>query len=128
MNVMKRISVILLVLLSQILFSSCQKEKGCDVKNPKKDLPWLKEMIENYEDKAKVGEKVHAKIYQCTYRDGIGFLLETGGNQYPQFSSLINCEGECLCTIGGVAGNQCREFNISKKQKLIWSIKKNINH
>ena len=121
---MKQISVILLVLLSQILFSSCQKEKGCNAKNPKKDLPWLKEMIEDYESRAKAGEKIHAKIYQCTYRDGVGFLIAPCVGCPDAGFSFRDCEGEVLCGGGGISGKDtCSEFNI-KKKKLIYNHKK----
>ena len=60
------LKLIVLNLILITVLSSCQKEKVCGVNNPKKDLPWLKEFIEGF-------ERGHARIYQCTYRDGTVF-------------------------------------------------------
>ena len=100
------------------LFFSCQKEYVCDVKNPKTDLPWLKESIDRVEYDAQGGFSHYVKIYQCSYRDGTGFLYESNLG-----SSFVNCEGVHLC--GSNIGinpqfKSCSEFNISKKRKLIY--------
>jgi hypothetical protein len=41
-----------LALIAITLFCSCQKEKVCNVGNPKEDLPWLKEFIDGVEENA----------------------------------------------------------------------------
>ena len=114
---MKRIISILLMLTvwCQIV-CSCQKEKACGVNNPKRDLPWMKGYT--------VIPVGHVRIYQCTYRDGIGFLIEPvdcidGGYE------LVNCEGKYLCILWGLTGNPCTEYNIDfKHKKLIWNKRK----
>jgi len=124
---MKRIFSILLMLtmLCQIAcFSSCQKEKGCNVKNPKKDLPWLKEFIDGIENDAQAGFSRHVKIYQCTYRDGIGFLVYPCVGCPDAGYTFVNCDGVALCGGGGISGKDtCSELNI-KKKKLIYNHKK----
>ena len=94
-----------------------------DIKNPLPDLPWLKEIIDGFEKDAEAGYKQHARIYQCSYRDGIGFLLELCVN-CPDFGYwLKSCEGESLCVMWGIAGDSCTEFDVDFKNKeLIWEI------
>jgi len=96
---------------------------SCEFENPLTDLPWLKEIIDGIEKDAEAGHKQHAKIYQCTYTDGIGFLLELCVG-CPDFGYwLRSCEGESLCTIYGHAGDPCQELNVDfENKKLIWEI------
>jgi hypothetical protein len=105
-----------------------EKEKICDVENPLTDLLWLKEITDGFELDTKVwGYAMRARIYQCTYKDGIGFLLEmcvgcSNNPFYPEYS-FRNCEGVVLCEEGRRYSeeNNCTEFNIDfQNKKLIW--------
>jgi hypothetical protein len=92
----------------------------CQFNNPLTDLPWLKEIINEFEEKAEtMGYNSHARIYQCNYRDGIGFLLEMC-EECPYV--LRNCEGSILCDSSkNTEANTCSEFNIDFENKeLIW--------
>jgi hypothetical protein len=118
--------LVVLTLLSQIiLFSSCRKPySACDVKNPLTNLPWLKELIDGIESDAQAGFSRHVKIYQCTYKDGIGFLIAPCVGCPDAGYSFRNCEGEVLCGGGGIDGKDtCSEFSI-KNKKLIYNYKK----
>ena len=88
--------------------------KVCGVDNPLEDLPWLKEIV----DYANT-YKTHTKIFQCEYRDGIGFLVGLHMNAGDFTIDLTNCEGEVLCHWGGFDGNPCREFGM-KPWTPIW--------
>ena len=115
------ITIVLLIFITS--FSSCQKEKVCNVNNPKKDLPWLQEIIDQYKEKQMYRSGV--KIYQCSYRDGTGFLFESNSKHPPFGSTFRNCEGIIVCgiTSGGVSGylNTCSDFNIDfENKKLIY--------
>jgi len=95
----------------------------CEFDNPLMDLPWLKEVIDGLEKDAAAGYKQHARIYQCHYKNGIGFLLELCVN-CPDFGYwLKSCEGESLCVMWGEAGDPCAEFSVDFENKeLIWEI------
>jgi hypothetical protein len=100
--------------------------KSCKFENPLTDLPWLKDGIDEFEkgEKTEYGYMFkHARIYQCNYRDGTGFLMEMCV-MCPDFGvGLANCEGEALCLLWGLAGDPCTEFEIDfESQKLIWEI------
>ncbi len=119
-------TIILLTLIGG--FSSCSqkecpKETVCNVNNPLTDLSWLKELVNSYNDDVKAGYKRHIQIYQCSYKNGTGFLVDDCvGCSDPSFV-LYNCEGLTLCTIGGIATLQCEEYNVDlENTKLIWEI------
>ncbi|MDR1895618.1 MAG: hypothetical protein LBR10_02375, partial [Prevotellaceae bacterium] len=100
------------------------KEKVCNVDDPLTELPWLKEIIDGFQKDADAGNKPHARIYRCTFKDGTGFLLERCVT-CPDFGcDLMNCEGKLLCTMYGLAGKSCSEFEVDfENKKLIFEIK-----
>jgi hypothetical protein len=87
------------------------------------DLPWLKEIVDGLEADSAAGYPQHAKIYQCTYKDGIGFLLELCVGCPDYGYDFRNRKGESLCIMWGLAGDLCAEFNIDFENKtLIYEI------
>ena len=98
--------------------------EDCKFDNPLTDLPWLKELVERAEKNAESGFMRHARIYQCAYESGIGFLLEMCVGCPDAGYSFRNCKGEVLCGGGGYSGeDNCSEFNIDfENRKLIWEI------
>ncbi len=102
------------MLCKVVIFSSCQKEKVCNVDNPKKDLPWLKDII----DETPKGAPPGVKIYQCIHKGDIVFLLDVCTRECSDFQYVIvNCEGEQLCAS---ALMNCEEYADIKRKKLIW--------
>ena len=124
------------LLISAVAFSACNKdEEGtdnfnstreaeelvipCGFENPLTDLPWLKEMIAEIE----LGEGIQeylidpaasVKIDQCTYKDGIGFLIDhCAKGCYDTGFWLLNCEGEKLGYIGGLSPATGAEFEVN---------------
>jgi hypothetical protein len=97
--------------------------ESCEFENPLTDLPWLKEIVDELEKDAEAGYKQHARIYQCCYKEGIGFLFELCVD-CPDFGYwLKNCEGESLCVMWGHAGDPGTEFGVDFENKeLIWEI------
>jgi hypothetical protein len=96
---------------------------GQEVENPLTDLPWLKEIIDGIEKDAEAGYKQHARIYQCTYINGTGFLLELCVGCPDSGYWLKSYEGESLCIMYGLAGDPCQELNVDfENKKLIWEI------
>jgi len=91
----------------------------CKFENPLTDLPWLKDMIEVWKQNG-----WRSRIYQCIYKDGIGFLLEPCVGCPDAGYSFRNCEGVALCGGGGLSGqDNCSELNIDfENKKLIWEI------
>ena len=102
--------------------------KTCEFENPLTDLSWLKEIVDDFEnDAATLGYNPHARIYQCTYKNGIGFLLEmcVGCPDYGYW--FRSCEGESLCVLEGHSGDPCSEFEIDFENKqLIWEKEEHI--
>jgi hypothetical protein len=96
----------------------------CQWDNPLTDLPWLKQMVANNEDSSYVG---HARIYQCSYKDGTGFLIEPCVGCPDAGYSFRSCDGTVLCGGGGLAdGDNCSDFGIDYTARmLIWE--NNIN-
>ena len=90
------------------------REEPCDFNNPLTDLPWLKEIV----DAAEAGATEYLRIYQCDYRDGIGFLMELFSEASEFEYSFRNCKGVVLCEDEGIA---CPKLNINFENKeLMW--------
>jgi len=103
-----------------ISLSSCQKEKICDVTNPLRDLPWLKEIKKNGYIYPK---GMYRNIYQCTYNNGIdGFYIEPCVNCQDYIASLFSCEGTVLFDLQEIINYKIyhEEWNVEDK-KLIWT-------
>jgi hypothetical protein len=123
---MKALKFFLLALFILSMVSACLKDESSQslhVENPLTDLSWLKEIIGGIEKDAEAGYKQHARIYQCTYINGTGFLLELCVG-CPDFGYwLKSYEGESLCIIYGLAGDTCQELNVDFENKiLVWEI------
>ena len=91
--------------------------KVCDVDNPLTDLPWFEVIIKRLEGITYYTPYIG--IYQCSYKDGIGFLV------FPDISGygfqLWNCEGKMICSNGGTINN-CVGAEIDFESSiLIWS-------
>ena len=126
----KKRMVLMLLILAGFTLSSCEKNKECNVDNPLTALTWLKEIVDTFEINAVwFGTNPQAKIYQCRYKDGTGFLLEMCAGCPDAVYSFLNCEGVVLCSGGGFDGkDDCLNFKIKEKnKKLIWSKEKNKN-
>ena len=112
-----KFNVLLLILLA--VLSSCQKETYCGVKNPLRDLPWLKEIRKHG---YLYPEGMYRNIYQCTYFDSInGFFIEPCFNCFTYTAFLFNCDGIALFEyLGNPTYNYIEEWNI-KDIELIWT-------
>ena len=116
-----------LCLIAATLFAAtaCDKwanlSKPCNVDNPLTDLPWLKDLTDNAQQNG-----WYSRIYQCTYKDGICFLVEPCEKCRDAGYSFLNCKGKVLCGGGGISGkDNCSKFNIDfENRKLIWEINK----
>ena len=101
------------------LYAKWELIKICNVDNPLTDLPWLKAIVDGFEEEAEPIYK-HARIYRCNYKGGTGFLLEMCVGCPDDGYTLVNCEGESLC-VWEFAGSPCSELNIDfENKKLIW--------
>ena len=87
----------------------------CEFENPLTDLPWLKNLIDVWKLNG-----WRSKVHQCTYKDGIGFLLEPCVGCPDAGYSFWNCEGVVLCGGGGHSGeDNCSEFIIDFESKIL---------
>jgi len=106
----QNLTLIVLLLILTNFFASCKPESKseethtpnisvCGVEDPLTDLPWLKDIITELEGYVSQGYPVSYRIYQCIYKDGIGFLLDNLELIYDKAIPLINCEGRLLCEL-----------------------------
>ena len=135
-NLLKFISLWLIIIGS---LSSCHEkeaeeefpeEETCNFDNPLADLPWLKEIVDEFEKEANaLCYNPHARIYQCAYKDGIGFLIEMCVGCLDAGYSFRNCEGVVLCENSGLSGeDNCSELNIDfENRKLVWEINERLS-
>ena len=124
------VAIVMLITVCNNNVSSSIKDRdtndmnnSCEFDNPLTDLPWLKEIVDGIEKDAEAGYKQHARIYQCTYTDGTGFLLELHIGYPDSGYWLKSCKGESLCIMWGHAGDPCTKYNVDFENKnLIWEI------
>jgi hypothetical protein len=111
---------------SLVVLLSCGKNKTvCDVEHPLTDLQWLEELTTTYVENKQNGFYSHVKIYQCTYdnKARTGFLIDNCVGCPDAGYSLYDCEGNNLCVMWGVTGNDCKEFDVDfENKKLIWDL------
>jgi hypothetical protein len=89
------------------------------------DFPWLKEITDGHRKGIEAGRLSHIRIYQCTYKDGTGFLMEECVGCPDAGFGLVDVEGKFLCSEGGWVGS-CRDFSVDyENRKLIWEIQPN---
>ena len=131
---MKKLYFILLVIY--LMGTACKekeeepKEQICNVNNPLTDLPWLKEIIDKFEKEAEnSGYNNHARIYQCAYKGGIGFLFENCVECPNATFYFYNCEGAFLCGGGPLGEAICLELGVDFENKaLIWEVEKSAEY
>ena len=99
------------------------KWEPCNIDDPLNNLIWLKEIVDRFEYDAVIfGYNPYARIYQCNYKNGVGFMLEMCVECPDAEYSFRNCEGIELCSGRGFSDvDNCSEFNIDlENKKLIW--------
>ena len=68
-------------------------ENGCNFKDPIKDLPWIRKLIEEYDSPSKPS----ATFCQCTYKDGLtGFFYHPAVSRPIFFVLFFDCRGNLL--------------------------------
>ena len=93
----------------------------CKFTNPLTDLPCIERIIKDLKNEIEAGYSQHARIYQCSYKQGIGFLVERRAED-PSFGYMFrNCAGSPLCD----EIDSCAKYGIDyENKKLIWEMKK----
>ena len=92
---------------------------ACGVNDPLQNIEWLREIVGELKKDAEAGYKQHARIYQCHYKDGIGFLLELCVDCPDYGYWLRGCDGESLCVLWGYAGDSCSDFDVDFENKTL---------
>ena len=98
-----------------LFFIACEKPgKVCHVSDPLTELSWL----------APIQEEENISISKAIFRDKTekkkieGFIIEKDKLQSYCLIAYYNCSGEILCSIGGVAGFQCHNYEIVKEEVI----------
>jgi len=111
-----------------LVFVSCNNSPF-NIDDPLNDLPWLKEIVDGFESDAEIlGYNPRARIYQCAYKKGTGFLLEMCVECPDAGYSFRDIKGIVLCGGGGLSGkDNCSGFKIDfENKKLIWEMEEKI--
>jgi hypothetical protein len=128
------IATILLIMaesFSVCVMVSCKKEDNsvqeqiCNVDNPLTDLEWLHQKVAEFKLYSPVAHmNIYIRVSQCTYdTNKIGFLIEDCVDCTEAIGQFFNCDGELLCSFGGMTGSLCEEFNVDiENKKIIWEI------
>lgn len=108
-------------LLLCLLFSACKKDKNnlhfdydgpchCGVENPLEDLEWLHNTAADFES---MRDKQWASISICTYDSTKqGFIINPCVNCDDGMQSFVDCGGNNLGDLGGIAGIPLSTYNI----------------
>ncbi|MCH3924438.1 MAG: hypothetical protein LKE30_05935 [Bacteroidales bacterium] len=103
-----------LVAITGTTLSSCkdkdddEKCQVCGVDNPLTDILWLKKYKTEMDTST-----TKARIYTCTYQTNKqGFLIENCIDCPDAGVMLMDCEGNNLCVLNGITGNNCQEYSI----------------
>ena len=111
--------VVILISIA-VLFISCEKVgKVCRVSDPLTELPWLAEQINRIETDSinvEISKVILKDIKDKKKIDAIGIYYIFNPSSYYGIRSYSNCFGEGICTIGGVAGNQCKDYKVIKEE------------
>ena len=110
-----KIAVLALVAIGSISTIGCKKEEQpcnechCQTSNPLSDLEWLSAKVAEFDTP---GYIMSMEISTCKYqndKDGFFFSEEecSDGQQY-----LYDCNGNLLCTMGGIAGKIDTVYNV----------------
>ena len=128
---MKKFSFFVFQFSVILLLASCTKSEAnnrfpddgpchCGVDNPLDDLKWLHETVLMFESWR--GQQA-ASIAVCTY-DSVkqGFLIDPCVYCADGASTLFDCEGNGIGTLGGIAGIPYSEYNIDPASvRIIYS-------
>lgn len=108
-------------LLLCLFFPACKKDKiklhfdydgpcHCNVENPLEELEWLHNTAEQFES---MRDKQWARIFTCIYDSTKqGFIIEPCVNCDDGMQSFVDCEGNRLGDLGGIAGIPTSTYNI----------------
>jgi hypothetical protein len=107
-------SAVLLMLAGGLTFCVKDKNKICNVKEPIKNLLWLKYWTDFW-----IENKIPFEIYQCTYKDNFG--KEKFGFFIDSFdaTSLHDCAGTTLCGSGPEDLPDCWSYEIKNKKLIL---------
>jgi hypothetical protein len=109
------LGLIILLVIETVMTSGCSKTKyykspcaWCGTENPLEDFKWLNQIVES-----NVGSLNGLEIYICTYeQDKQGFLVDFCPSCDDGCQQLMDCSGNTIGTLGGIAGTPYSRYNI----------------
>ena len=110
---MKKLAVFISIISIVCGFASCKKTSYCNVSEPLTELSWLASMKET--DNVRISKAIFKE--KETKMKQEGFIIEPN-ETYPLISNYFNCSGEILCSVGGVVGSACEEYEVIKKEVI----------
>ena len=112
---MKTLATILIGLLPV----ACSKSdiSRCNTKGPLNDIPWLKELKEQFDKDTGPYRQI---ITQYTYQGETVFLVDACHLCSDALQVVYDCEKNVLCEFGGIEGkNTCPDFKKKATGKLV---------
>ena len=117
----KVLPLIVVALVGMALATSCEKENDkkctfCNVDNPIIDLPWLNEIVVDFENT----KEIHSSVSSCIFNENNeGFLICYCENCPDAGVELRNCNGDVLGVRYGLIGNPLSQYKIVEKSILL---------
>jgi thiol-disulfide isomerase/thioredoxin len=89
--------IIIVLVMATLLVSSCEKDDAkdsltCNVANPAEELPWLKTMIESWEDNSTIYTYMY--VQKGTYSGKTVFLAANCCPFCNSYFPVFDCDGE----------------------------------
>ena len=110
--------IIFLTLFIMATAFTCNNSKDisvCGIKDPVKNLEWLKTRIDN-------AEKI--EVYKMVYNEKEYISVNPCPGCPDSMTEIFDCDENRFCTIGGITGrNTCPDDFLEKSEKILILIK-----
>lgn len=108
------LTISLILFFMMLLGSTCdnsEKITFCGVKDPLKNVEWIKKRVEN-------AEKI--EVTKIVYNGQDYLAINPCPNCPDNMTEIFDCEGNRFCTIGGITGrNTCPIDFLEKSEKTL---------
>lgn len=103
-----------------LLLAACQEginQNACEYNDPLKEIPWLKDIVAQFEEAEGQGPKKKIVLYE--YNGGDIFMVSGCYDCADELYMFYDCEGNEFCKSGGIAGfHTCPETGMREVKVL----------